>query len=339
MREGLFQEGENRVLRPPSTALVIFGATGDLTQRKLLPALYNLARDGYLPAEFIIIGASRSQLSDTEFRDRTKKSIAEFSRTSLDEELWSSFESRLFYQPTDGTVENDFVQLRQRIEHLEVQKNESFNLLFYLATSPNHFSPIVKNLHHVGLGKQLVGGPKSSVLVVEKPFGFDVPSATKLNDELQRYFAEQQIFRIDHYLGKETVQNILVFRFANGIFEPLWSREHIDHIQISVCESIGVGSRASYFDQSGILRDIVQNHLLQMLALVCIEPPYSLSSPDSIRDEKVKVLRSIRRFTPETVRSECLRAQYVQGFVDGELVPGYLDEQGIAKGSHTETYA
>jgi len=332
--EGLFQEGENRVLRPPSTALVIFGATGDLTQRKLLPALYNLAADDYLPSEFHIIGASRTPLSDDELRQRSKESLQQYSRRPLDETVWARFESRLFFQPLDSGNPHDFQKLKTRIEMLGKDSQESFNPLFYLATSPNQFGPIAKHLEAVGLGKKLLGSPQQSALVVEKPFGFNLNSARELNAELQQYFDETQIYRIDHYLGKETVQNILVFRFANGVFEPLWSREHIDHVQISVCESIGVGSRASYFDQSGITRDIIQNHLLQMLALVCIEPPYSLSDPDSIRDEKVKVLKSLKRVEP----SQVIRAQYAPGFISGEKVAGYHDEQGVQGGSTTETY-
>jgi glucose-6-phosphate 1-dehydrogenase len=332
--EGLFQEGENRVLRPPSTALVIFGATGDLTHRKLLPALYNLAADDYLPSEFHIIGSSRTPLSDEEFRKRAKESLQKFSRRPLDESVWARFESRLFFQPLNSENPKDFDKLKTRLHQLQKDCQERFNPLFYLATSPSQFGPVARNLEAVGLGKSLLGSPQTSALVVEKPFGFNLSSAKALNVELQQYFDEAQIYRIDHYLGKETVQNILVFRFANGIFEPLWSREHIDHVQISVCESIGVGSRASYFDQSGITRDIIQNHLLQMLALVCIEPPYSLSNPDSIRDEKVKVLRSLKRVDPVQV----IRAQYGAGFVSGEKVPGYHEENGVVRGSTTETF-
>jgi glucose-6-phosphate 1-dehydrogenase len=335
---GLFQEGENRVLRPPNSALVIFGATGDLTQRKLLPALYNLARDGYLPAEYVIIGASRTKLSDQDFRTRTRKSIQDFSRTAIEPDIWKDFESRLFYQPTDAANFHDFEKLKKRLDDLDQTGGQSLNLLFYLATAPNQFAPITANLAAVGLGAVLASGPKRSVLVVEKPFGFDLESARLLNITLQTHFTEEQIYRIDHYLGKETVQNILVFRFANGIFEPLWSREFIDHIQISVCEDIGVGSRASYFDESGILRDIVQNHLLQMLALVCIEPPFSLSDANSIRDEKVKVLKSIRRLEEVDINNNCIRAQYDRGFVQSKSVNGYLEEDGVSTGSKTETY-
>lgn len=339
MTLGLFQDGENRVLRPPNSAIVIFGATGDLTQRKLLPALYNLAREGYLPTDYVILGASRTPLSDQEFREKTKKSIENFSRSVIEKDIWQEFESRLFYQPTNAVKEKDFTNLAKRLNKFDQQFGDTLNILFYLATSPNQFKPIAANLSKVGLGSELASGPKRSNLVVEKPFGFDLESAKELNRELQKYFNEDQIYRIDHYLGKETVQNILVFRFANGIFEPLWSREFIDHIQISVCEDIGVGTRASYFDQSGILRDIVQNHLLQMLALVCIEPPYSLSDANSIRDEKVKVLRSIRRFDEKLVQNNSIRAQYGRGFIESKSVASYLEESGVAAGSRTETYA
>lgn len=337
--ENPFVEGENRVLRPPATAIVIFGATGDLTHRKLLPALYNLAFDDHLPGRFAIIGASRTKWSDQDFREKTKASLEKFSRRSVKGEIWDRFSENLFFHPLDGTKEEDFDSLSSRISSLEEEFGEVMNCLFYLATSPKFFAPICRNLDRVGLGKDRAEGIHSSSVVLEKPFGFDLASAKELNDQLGKYFDESQVYRIDHYLGKETVQNILVFRFANGIFEPLWNRQHIDSIQITVSETVGVGSRAGYFDQTGILRDIVQNHLLQLLALLCIEPPLSLSSPDSIRDEKVKVLESLVPFTPESLPLATLRGQYRGGFVNGEEVKAYTDEEGIDPNSTTETYA
>ncbi len=333
-----FAEGENRILRPPSTAIVIFGATGDLNHRKLIPALYNLAHDNYLPSKFVIMGVSRTKLSDQQFRDSLYDAVKNHSRRPVSPEEWAEFSKNVFYQPLDATNVADFGVLKSRLETLCSEKGEHFNYLYYLATSPEFFGTIATNLKKGGLVEPVQSGSRATRLVVEKPFGHDLDSARELNRVLRGSFDEDQIYRIDHYLGKETVQNILVFRFANGIFEPLWNRNYIDHIQISVCESIGVGSRAGYFDQAGILRDIVQNHLLQMLSLLCIEAPISLSDADSIRDEKVKVLRSIRRFTPESVFSNTVRAQYTDGFIDGAAATGYLQEKGVSPKSKTDTY-
>ncbi len=336
--ENLFSEGENRILRPPSTAIVIFGATGDLTHRKLIPALYNLAQDDYLPSGFVMIGAARSQLTDEEFRKKSFESVQKFSRRPVTDEAWAAFSKNIFYQSVDGNNVEDFKKLRGRLEDLGKERSEHFNYLYYLATSPTFFGPIGANLKGSGLIEEPGQGLRSTSVIVEKPFGHDVASAQELNKVLSQSCAENQIYRIDHYLGKETVQNILVFRFANGIFEPLWNRNYVDHIQISVCEDLGVGTRAPYFDETGILRDILQNHLLQMLSLLCIEAPNSLSDANAIRDEKVKVLKSIRRFSREEVFQNTVRAQYSKGFIDGKEVPGYLEEQGVKSGSTTDTY-
>jgi len=338
MDKNPFAEGENRLIRPPSTALVIFGASGDLTHRKLIPALYNLACDDYLPSGFVVIGASRTKLTDQEFRDRLFKSVTEHSRRAVDEKVWSSFAQNIFYQPLDGSKPEDFSLLRARLSDLQKKKKEDFNYLFYLATAPDHFGEIASNLKKEGLVEHPGQSFRATSLIVEKPFGEDLESARKLNQRLRRSFAEEQIFRIDHYLGKETVQNILVFRFANGIFEPVWNHNFVDHIQISVCEDIGVGNRAGYFDSTGIMRDIVQNHALQILALLCIEPPISLSDADSIRDEKVKVLKSMRRYTRESLAANVVRGQYQSGYVNGKEVSGYHEESGVEKDSLTETY-
>lgn len=334
--ENPFAEGENRILKPPSTVLVIFGASGDLTARKLVPALYNLSQDNYLPDTFVVVGCARSKLSDEEFRTKLYEACKKFSRRPLNEEAWKSFASKIFYQPLDGSKEEDFAALRKRMENLAGQETCSY--LYYLAMSPEFFGSIAKNLKKAGL----IEDPKSSVratsLVVEKPFGVDLGTARALNDELMKECSEEQIFRIDHYLGKETVQNILVFRFANGIFEPLWNKNYVESIEISVCENIGVGNRAGYFDQNGITRDIIQNHVLQMLSLLCIEPPNSLSDANAIRDEKVKVLRSIRRYSKEEAIEASVRAQYVKGFIDGAEVPGYREESGVSPNSKTDTF-
>lgn len=334
-----FAEGENRVIRPPGTAIVIFGATGDLTHRKLIPALYNLAFDDFLPSNFVVVGAARTPHTDEEFRSKLFESVKKHSRRTINDELWKKFSQNIFFQQLDGTSVGSFIKLRERLQALEKNRAETLNYLYYLATAPNFFGPIASNLKAAGLVEDPDNGPRTTSLIIEKPFGHDLASARELNLVLRKSFAEKQIFRIDHYLGKETVQNILVFRFANGIFEPLWNHNFIDHIQISFCEDIGVGSRAGYFDQSGILRDIVQNHLLQILALLCIEPPYSLSDADAIRDEKVKVLRAIRRFKPEEVSRQTVRAQYTKGFVNGEAAIGYMDEKDISPSSQTETFA
>ncbi len=327
-----------KITKPPATLLVIFGASGDLTSRKLIPALCNLAEDNFLPDNFVVIGSSRSKLSDEDFRARVYEGVQKYSRRPISPAVWEAFAKRLHYQPCNGEILADFEALKQRMFALTQGAPEPFNFVYYLAMAPQFFGPIASNLKEVGLIEEVDSLTRRTSVVVEKPFGHDAQSARELNTRLRKSLAEQQIYRIDHYLGKETVQNILVFRFANGIFEPLWNRKYIDHIQISVCEDIGIGNRAAYFDENGILRDIVQNHVLQMLSLLCIEPPISLSDANGIRDEKAKVLRSIRRMTPEEVHRNTVRAQYVQGAVGGEEVCSYLEEKGVAPDSKTDTY-
>lgn len=339
MNQSTTTEADGRIVRPPATVLVIFGASGDLTSRKLIPGLCNLAEDDYLPENFIVIGSSRSKLSDDDFRAKVYEGVKKFSRRPISPAVWDKFARNLYYQPCDGEKVGDVEALKGRMESLAAtQPGVRFNYVYYLAMAPQFFGPIASNLKEVGLIDPYVKGARQTSVVVEKPFGHDLQSARELNKVIRHSLAEEQIYRIDHYLGKETVQNILVFRFANGIFEPLWNRKYVDHIQISVCEDIGIGSRAAYFDQNGILRDIVQNHVLQMLALLCIEPPNSLSDADSIRDEKAKVLRSIKRMTPEEVRLNTVRAQYTKGVIDGEQVVGYLDEKGVNPDSKTDSY-
>jgi glucose-6-phosphate 1-dehydrogenase len=329
---------DTKMTKPPATMLVIFGASGDLTSRKLIPALCNLAEDDYLPDNFIVIGSSRSKLSDDEFRARLYEGIKKFSRRPISPAVWERFSKNVHYQPCNGEVLGDFELLKARMEELCAGHGEQFNYVYYLAMAPQFFGPIASNLKSIGLIEEVDNAKRRTSVVVEKPFGHDTHSARELNAVLRKSLAEEQIYRIDHYLGKETVQNILVFRFANGIFEPLWNRKYIDHIQISVCEDIGIGNRAAYFDQNGIVRDIVQNHVLQMLSLLCIEPPISLSDANGIRDEKAKVLRSIKRMSPEDVRRDTVRAQYADGYIKGDRVPGYLEESGVAPGSKTDTY-
>ena len=339
MDESKTTESEGRSTRPPATLLVIFGASGDLTSRKLIPGLCNLAEDDYLPENFIVIGSSRSKLSDDEFRAKVYEGVKRYSRRPISPAVWEKFAKHLHYQPCDGEKVGDVEALKSRMEELAAgQPGVRFNYVYYLAMAPQFFGPIASNLKEVGLIEPYAKDARKTSVVVEKPFGHDLQSARELNKVIRESLAEEQIYRIDHYLGKETVQNILVFRFANGIFEPLWNRKYVDHIQISVCEDIGIGTRAAYFDQNGILRDIVQNHVLQMLALLCIEPPNSLSDADSIRDEKAKVLRSIKRMTPVEVRSNTVRAQYTKGAVGGEAAVGYLEEKGVAPDSKTDSY-
>lgn len=332
-------EEATRIVRPPATVLVIFGASGDLTSRKLIPALCNLAEDEYLPENFIVIGSSRSKLSDQEFRDKVYEGVKKYSRRPISAAVWEKFANHLHYQPCDGEKAGEVEMLKGRIESLTVPfAGVRFNYVYYLAMAPQFFGPIASNLKEVGLIEEYSKTARQTSVVVEKPFGHDLESARELNRVIRESLAEEQIYRIDHYLGKETVQNILVFRFANGIFEPLWNRKYVDHIQISVCEDIGIGTRAAYFDQNGILRDIVQNHVLQMLALLCIEPPISLSDADSIRDEKAKVLRSIKRMTPEEVRANTVRAQYTRGAIGSEQAVGYKEEKGVAADSKTDSF-
>ena len=339
MNESKTKEGEGRSTRPPATLLVIFGASGDLTSRKLIPGLCNLAEDDYLPENFVVIGSSRSKLSDDDFRAKVYEGVKKYSRRPISPAVWEKFAKNLHYQPCDGEKVEDVEALKGRMESLAAaQPGVRFNYVYYLAMAPQFFGPIASNLKEVGLIEPYAKAARQTSVVVEKPFGHDLESARELNKVIRQSLAEEQIYRIDHYLGKETVQNILVFRFANGIFEPLWNRKYVDHIQISVCEDIGIGTRAAYFDQNGILRDIVQNHVLQMLALLCIEPPNSLSDADSIRDEKAKVLRSIKRMSPEEVRTHTVRAQYTKGNIAGESVDGYLEEKGVGADSKTDSY-
>ncbi|MCB0318647.1 MAG: glucose-6-phosphate dehydrogenase [Bdellovibrionales bacterium] len=332
-----FATGENRLVEPPATALIIFGASGDLTHRKLVPALYNLFLDVYLPSDFIVLGVSRSEKSDEDFRKSLKKAAEEHSRRKISKTEWDEFSKKIFYVSADVNKQQGVAKLKKRLNSL--CSKETPNYLYYYATAPSLFAPISANLDAEGLIFHDVNSIQRSSVIVEKPIGSDGESAKELNLKLRKHFAEKQIFRIDHYLGKETVQNILVFRFANGIFEPLWNNKFIDHIQITTAENIGVGSRADYFDSHGITRDIIQNHILQMLSLLCIDPPNSLSDADSIRNEKVKVLSAVRKAKQKDVLDYAVRAQYQSGFINGQSVSSYKDEQGVSAGSITETFS
>jgi len=327
--------GRREALEP--FALVIFGASGDLAVRKLLPAVHRLFRQGLLPERFAIVGFARTAMSHEAFREHTRQALARFAPPGPDEAEWPRFASRLFYHRGDYADAASFASLRTRLDALAAAHEAPCNVLFYLATPPGVFAPIAEQIRASGLSTPDGRCDGWARLVIEKPFGRDLASARALNAHLRRAFDESQIFRIDHYLGKETVQNILVLRFANAIFEPLWNHKYVDHVQITVAETIGVGQRGSYYDEAGALRDMVQNHLMHLVSLVGMEAPNSLD-PDAVRDEKVKVLESLRPLPRACVGDRLVRAQYAAGEVAGRRVPGYRDEPGVARDSSTETY-
>ena len=309
--------------------LVIFGAGGDLASRKLVPALYNLMLDRLLPGDVALVGAGRRALTDAEFTDAMRTAVEEHSRRPLDPEMWEEMAPRMRY--FQGAYDNaeDFRNLGRHLAEVDEALQTGGNRLFYLATPPSAFEEIVAGLTEAGLNRPGPGG-KWSRLVVEKPFGRDQASARELNATVHRAFDERGVFRIDHYLGKETVQNMLVFRFANGIFEPLWNQKYVDHVQITVAEAIGVESRGSYYEEAGAVRDILQNHMFQLLCLIGMEPPVSLDA-DAVRDEKVKVLRALRPLRPEEVDSCTVRGQYGPGPPVASRCPGYRGERCCAR--------
>ncbi len=326
LREGL------RLARAPQPAtLVLFGGSGDLARRKLLPALYDLALQRLLPASFAVVSAARRPMSDDEFRNEVHDAVAQFSRMRpINEDVWSTFAQHLHFVATPDEAGYD--RLATELGRVDAEVGTNGNRLFYLATPPAAYAQIIR-----AIGAHGLRGPGASRIVVEKPFGRDLASATELSEIVHEVFSENEVFRIDHYLGKETVQNILVLRFANGIFEPIWNRRYVDHVQITVAESIGIEERAEYYDAAGAMRDIVQNHLLQLVALVGMEPP-SAFDDRSVRDEKVKVLRALRPIGPGEAATRTVRGQYGPGYIEGAPVPGYGAEAGIAAGSGTETF-
>jgi len=327
----IIEMGDSDITRDaPPCIITIFGATGDLNHRKLMPALFDLVALELLPKNVVIVGYGRSTRDEAEFRKGLAKSIKEFARLEWDAAIWKSFEERIFYQQGAYNEATAFQALDTRLDELEAQFQTGGNRLFYMATPPGEFAPIIENLGELKKKngpKRNNGGETWWRLIVEKPVGFDLDSARKLNQLLAKYFSEREVFRIDHYLGKETVQNILVLRFANAMWEPLWNNRHIDHVQIVVAEEVGVGRRGGYYETSGALRDMVVNHMLQLLSLVAMEPPVALDA-NAIHDEKVKALRSIRRLDGDGVRQNTLRGQY----------DGYLKEEDVARDSRTETY-
>jgi glucose-6-phosphate 1-dehydrogenase len=318
--------------------LVIFGATGDLTARKLMPALYNLARDGQLPAHFVCVGFARREKTNEQFRKEMHEAVNKFSRVKpVDENLWTNFSQQLFYHQSEFDTDEGYEKLRNLLQGFDASFGTKGNRVFYLSTQPSYFPDITARLSKHGLIYPTKETASWSRVIIEKPFGHDLASALELQDTITQYLNESQIYRIDHYLGKETVQNILVLRFANTIFESLWSNSHIDHVQITAAEDIGIGTRGSFWEEAGMLRDIVQNHMMQLLSLVAMEPPNSLQA-NAIRNEKVKVLEAIRPFPAEEIDLHAIRGQYAPGFVNGKEVKGYREEDNVARDSSVETY-
>ncbi len=324
-----------RVARAPDPNIVVlFGATGDLAHRKILPALYNLSRDNYLPANFAIVGFARRPKTDQEIREEYHKSVDEFSRTGQAQPaVWDSFAEGICYVQSKIDDLEGYKRLKQTLERIDQERGTEGNRLFYLAVPPEIYPTIIRNIGAAGLNRSS-GWTR---IIIEKPFGSDLASARELNREVHQVFDEKQVYRIDHYLGKETVQNIFVFRFANGFLEPVWNRNYIDNVQITVAETVGMEGRGEYYESSGALRDIIQNHALQLLALTAMEPPPEYA-PDAVRDEKAQVLRSIHPILPEQVPDWTVRGQYGPGVVAGQDVPGYRQEPEVAPDSTVETY-
>jgi glucose-6-phosphate 1-dehydrogenase len=325
----------NQGVPAPACAMVIFGASGDLTKRKLIPALHNLATNHLLPEDFAVIGVSRTEMSDDELRNRIRDEMKEFATGELEDQVVEWLIPRLSYVAGDFHDPATFEKLRERLNEADEKWKTQGCYLFYLAVPPSQFAPVVQQLGERDLVTERDG--KWRRVVIEKPFGHDLESARALNRDILKVLDERQIYRIDHYLGKETVQNILAFRFANGIFEPIWNRRYVDHVQITVAETVGVEGRGSYYEEAGALRDMVQNHMFQLLALTAMEPPTSFA-PDTVRDERVKVLCAIKPFDPEDVLRFTVRGQYGEGEMDGKRVPGYRQEPDVKPDSPVETF-
>ncbi len=333
-----FLKGLSKHRGAPPTVVVIFGASGDLTARKLVPAIFNLGVDNLLPSDFRLIGYSRSEMSDDAFRESMDAAIEEHSRRPLNKEIWERARQHTTYHAGGYDDPDSFAELAKKIDKIESDLGREVQRVFYISTPPSVFTPIIENLGHSGMARAHLNTKFASKVIIEKPFGKDLESARALNHSINAVFEESQVYRIDHYLGKETVQDLLVQRFANSIFEPIWNREYVDCVQITVSESLGVGSRGGYYDASGALRDMIQNHTMQLVALTAMEPPVSLD-PESIRDEKVKVIRAIQPLKLSGKGGDVVRARYESGLVNGEPVKGYMEEEGIPDDSTTETYA
>jgi glucose-6-phosphate 1-dehydrogenase len=332
-QENPLAEGLERLpIRP--TIFTIFGATGDLSRRKLLPAIYNLAHDGALPERFHLIGSSRSDMPHGDFREMARNAIVEFSRRKPDEKVLEKLLAEARFVGGEFPDDAVYEQIAEIQREFDEQSDIVFNRIFYLSTAPQFFPAIVEKLGEHGLNRHEGADVR---VVIEKPIGTNLAEARELNRRVLAVLDESQVFRIDHYLGKETVQNILALRFANQMFEPIWNRNYVDYVQITAAEDLGIGSRAGYYDKAGALRDLVQNHMLQLLSLLCMEPPTSFSAND-VRDEKVKVLHAVPPPHPAEAGEIAMRAQYTHGVVGGEEVPGYLEEEGVPPDSRTPTY-
>ncbi len=317
------------------TIFLIFGGTGDLTKRKIMPALYNLFLDNWLPENFAIIGSSSTEMSDEKYKSELLSAVNQFSRTGkTKKDDWSKFSSHITFQSADITDTSAFKPFGALIERYQKEWDETPSIIYYCAVAPRFFSIIAENISKAKLENDL----KTTRIIVEKPFGSDLESAKELNKKLLSIFDETQIYRIDHYLGKEVVQNVMALRFANAIMEPLWNRNHVEHVQISVTEQIGVGSRGKYFDNAGILRDMIQNHLLQLLCIIAMEPPINFDA-DEVRDRKVDVLKALRKILPNKIETMSARGQYSSGWIEGKEVLGYRQEKNVEKESNTDTYA
>lgn len=329
---------QQRMLEP--CILIIFGATGDLTARKLFPAIYNLKREGLLPTNFACVGFARREKSHEDFRKEMKRAVSEFSRVQpLEETSWNSLESKIYYHTSSFDDKTGYEKCKTVLDDLDRQLGTKGNRVFYLSTQPSYFPIIIEQLHLSKLMYDFTTvKDKWSRVIIEKPFGHDSASAHDLQKELLKHLSEEQIFRIDHYLGKETVQNLLAFRFSNCIFESLWNNRYIDHVQITAAEEIGIGTRGKFYEEEGLTRDFIQNHMMQLLTLVAMEPPHDLTA-DAVRDEKVKVLECITAFSEKTFESQAVRGQYAPGFISGQPVKGYREEDNVAKDSNVETYA
>jgi len=324
--------------RAEPCVFVIFGATGDLTARKLVPALYNMAKEGQLPSHFACVGFARRDKNDEIFRNEMYEAVSKYSRTKpVDPEIWKEFSQCLFYHRSNFNEDDGYDSLNKYMKQLDQQLGTKGNRVYYLSTQPTFFPVIANMLSKHKLIYDQNETKKWSRVIIEKPFGRDLESAIDLQREVEQYLSENQIYRIDHYLGKETVQNLMVFRFSNAIFEDLWNNHHIDHVQMTVAEDIGIGTRGKLWEESGSLRDIVQNHMMQVLSLATMEPPTSFDS-GAIHDEKVKVLESIRAIPTDQFHDYVIRGQYGEGYVDGELVKSYRQEDNVSPTSDVETY-
>ncbi len=334
-QEATAVEGERVGRRGDPCVMVIFGASGDLTRRKLLPSLYNLAKYKLLAREFAMIGIARNSMSNEQFRAQLAQDLKQFVEGPVDPELQEWFERHVFYITGEFGDQNTYRQLKEMLQKVDQDHATHGNYFYYLATAPDYFGPIVQQLAASGLMRE--ENHQWRRVIIEKPFGRDLDSARALNQQLLKEVGENQIYRIDHYLGKETVQNILAFRFANGIFEPIWNRRYIDHVQISVGETVGVEKRGGYYDTAGALRDMVPNHIMQLISLTSMEPPVSFQA-DAVRDEQNKILHAIQPLSSEEVLSRTVRGQYGPGMHDGQRVPGYREEDDVPSDSRTETF-